>query len=211
MPRKTDGIEIELHPSPKTDGEDKPLLYARLSKKKKLSFKQLEHYSVKHGHTTKGELEACFTTIMNAMALWFHEGYRVETPIGSFAPKVKLMGEHTSPETVTARDLRYNGVDFIPTKEFVKEVCSNKLGFRISREPVGNSQMYDPAAMEEALRVCLQRGYVTISLFMYASQLKRDSAQTFLDSLTQGDNPRLTRGKLGRSYIYFPVKKDSKA
>ena len=43
----------------------------------------------------KGELEGCFTKFLNAAALWFHEGYRIEMPIGSFYPKVKLMGEHT--------------------------------------------------------------------------------------------------------------------
>jgi hypothetical protein len=63
--------------------------------------------------------------------------------------------------------------------------------------------------MEEALRCCLAKGYTTVSLFKYASQLKRDSAQAFLDSLTKGDNPRLRRGKLGKAYIYFPIKKDS--
>ena len=41
MPRKTDGIEIEIHPRP-TKGEDgKPLLYVRPAKGRKKSFKQL--------------------------------------------------------------------------------------------------------------------------------------------------------------------------
>lgn len=205
MPRKTDGIEFELHPSPKKDQDGKPLLYARLSSKKKLTFKQLEHYSMEHNHASKGELEACFTKFIKSASLWFYEGYRVETPIGSFAPKLKLMGEHTDPKTVTGRDIRFDGVDFIPSKEFIKEVCQNKLGFRRREEAVGNSQMHDPQAMEEALRKSLWEGFTTVSKFKFYSQLKRDSAQRYLDSLTEGDHPRLRRSKSGKSYIYFPI------
>lgn len=205
MPRKTDGIEFELHPSPKKDQDGKPLLYARLSSKKKLTFKQLEHYSMEHNHASKGELEACFTKFIKSASLWFYEGYRVETPIGSFAPKLKLMGEHTDPKTVTGRDIRFDGVEFIPSKDFIEQVCQNKLGFRRREEAVGNSQMHDPQAMEEALRKSLWEGFTTVSKFKFYSQLKRDSAQRYLDSLTEGDHPRLRRSKSGKSYIYFPI------
>ena len=92
MPRKTDGIEFELHSSPQKDKDGKPLLYAKLASKKKITFEQLEGYSISHKHMAKGELEACFTKFLNGAALWFHEGYRVETPIGSFAPKLKQTG-----------------------------------------------------------------------------------------------------------------------
>ena len=37
MPRKTNGIEFELHPSPKRDEEGKPLLYARPASPKSAS------------------------------------------------------------------------------------------------------------------------------------------------------------------------------
>lgn len=208
MPRKTDGIEFELHPSPKKDQDGKPLLYARLSSKKKLTFKQLEHYSMEHNHASRGELEACFTKFIKSARLWFYEGYRVETPIGSFAPKLKLMGEHTDPKTVTGRDIRFDGVEFIPSKDFIEQVCQNKLGFRRREEAVGNSQMHDPQAMEEALRKSLWEGFTTVSKFKFYSQLKRDSAQRYLDSLTVGDHPRLHRSKSGKSYIYFPIQEE---
>ena len=49
MPRKTDGIEFEIHPRP-TKGEDgKPLLYVRPAKGRKKSFKQLEDFCNKYG------------------------------------------------------------------------------------------------------------------------------------------------------------------
>ena len=208
MPRKTDGIEFELHPSPKKDQDGKPLLYVRLSSNKKLTFKQLEHYSMEHNHASRGELEACFTKFIKSARLWFYEGYRVEPPIGSFAPMLKLMGEHTDPKTVTGRDIRFDGVEFIPSKDFIEQVCQNKLGFRRREEAVGNSQMHDPQAMEEALRKSLWEGFTTVSKFKFYSQLKRDSAQRYLDSLTVGDHPRLRRSKSGKSYIYFPIQEE---
>ena len=209
MPRKTDGIEFELHPGPQKDENGKPLLYARLASKKKLTFKQLEGYSISHQHMAKGELETCFAKFLNCAAPWFHEGYRVETPIGSFAPKVKLTGEHTDPKTVTGRDIKYDNIDFIPSKDFIKVVCSNRLGFRRVEGPVGNSQMHDPKAMDEALRRSLQQGFTTVKIFRICSGLKRDSALKYLDSLTKGDHPRLRRVKSGKSYLYFPIQEES--
>ena len=209
MPRKTDGIEFELHPGPQKDENGKPLLYARLASKKKLTFKQLEGYSISHQHMAKGELETCFAKFLNCAAPWFHEGYRVETPIGSFAPKVKLTGEHTDPKTVTGRDIKYDNIDFIPSKDFIKVVCSNRLGFRRVEGPVGNSQMHDPKAMDEALRRSLQQGFTTVKIFRICSGLKRDSALKYLDSLTKGDHPRLRRVMSGKSYLYFPIQEES--
>ena len=207
----TDGIEFELHPGPQKDENGKPLLYARLASKKKLTFKQLEGYSISHQHMAKGELETCFAKFLNCAAPWFHEGYRVETPIGSFAPKVKLIGEHTDPKTVTGRDIKYDNIDFIPSKDFIKVVCSNRLGFRRAEGPVGNSQMHDPKAMDEALRRSLQQGFTSVKIFRICSGLKRDSAQDYLDSLTKGDHPRLRRVKNGNSYLYFPIQEESPA
>ena len=54
MPRKTDGIEFEIHPRP-TKGEDgKPLLYVRPAKGRKKSFKQLEDFCNKYRNLKLG-------------------------------------------------------------------------------------------------------------------------------------------------------------
>ena len=95
MPRKTDGIEFEIHPRP-TKGEDgKPLLYVRPAKGRKKSFKQLEDFCNKYRSLRTGELQMVFDVVIDVVGLWLSDGYRVETPIGSFAPKLKLLGEHT--------------------------------------------------------------------------------------------------------------------
>jgi len=145
-----------------------------------------------------------FDVIMDVVGLWLSDGYRVETPIGSFAPKLKLIGEHTDPMTIQGRDIRYAGIDFHPAKEFIKEGGNNREGYRKSRAQVGNSQMYDEKAMDEALRRCLKLGYVTIPVFMAYSGLKRDSAHSYLDSLCKGDHPRLWKVRESRRWLYFP-------
>ncbi len=138
------------------------------------------------------------------------DGYRVEMPIGSFAPKLKLLGEHTDPKTIHGRDIEYAGIEFIPSKEFIKQGGKNREGYRKSEAQVGNSQMYDEKAMNEALRRCMKLGYATIPEFMIFSGLKRDSAKAYLDSLCKGDHPRLWKVRESRRWLYFPKQDTSK-
>ena len=123
MPRKTDGIEFEIHPRP-TKGEDgKPLLYVRPAKGRKKSFKQLEDFCNKYRNLRTGELQMVFDVVIDVVGLWLSDGYRVETPIGSFAPKLKLLGEHTDPKTIHGRDIEYAGIEFIPSRSSSRKVA----------------------------------------------------------------------------------------
>lgn len=210
MPYKTDGIEIEIHPGPKKGEDGKPLLYVRPAKGYRKTFKQLDDFCTKYRGMRTGEMQQVFDVLMEVAGRWLSEGYRVETPLGSFAPKLKLIGQHTDPKTITGRDVRYVGLDFIPNKDLVKVAGRNREGYRKSKDPVGNSQMYDEQAMDDALQHCLRLGYVTIPEFMMFSKLKRDSAKNYLDSLCKGDHPRLWSVKEGRRYLYFPKKDNSK-
>ena len=208
MPRKTDGILFELHPGPKRDEEGKPLLYARPATGISKTIRQLDDFCAEYRNLQKGEMERLFNLFIDVAGNWLAQGYRVETPIGSFAMKLKLTGDHTDAEKVTGRDIVYNGVEFTPSRELIAKAGSNREGFRKKPGCVGNSQMYDPKAMEEALRKSLTLGYTTVSTFMYFSKLKRDSAQHYLDSLSKGENARLLRRKNGRTYVYS-LRKDS--
>ncbi len=82
----------------------------------------------------------------------------------------------------------------------------NREGYRKSQEQVGNSQMYDEKAMDEALRRCMRLGYATIPEFMIFSGLKRNSAKAYLDSLCKGEHPRLWKVRESRRWLYFPKK-----
>ena len=98
MPRKTDGIEFEIHPRP-TKGEDgKPLLYVRPAKGRKKSFKDLEDFCNKYRNLRTGELQMVFDVVIDVIGLWLSDGYRVETPIGSFAPQVETTGRAYRPQ-----------------------------------------------------------------------------------------------------------------
>lgn len=134
--------------------------------------------------------------------MWLRQGNRIETPFGSLAPKLKLVGDHTDPEKVTGRDVMYGGIEFIPSKKFVKDADCSHEGFRRLKGCVGNSQMYDSQAMDEALRRSTRNGYITINTFMLFSHLKRKSAKAYLDSLCEGENPRLHRYREGRMLHY---------
>ena len=206
MPRKTDGILFELQPRP-TKGEDgNPLLYAQPVIIRKYDMKDLDEFCAKYRHTSKGEIMRLFYLLEEVATMWLREGNRVETPFGSFAPKLKLLGEHTDPTKVTSRDIIYGGIEFIPAKQFVNDADCSRTGFRKKQSIVGNSQMYDQKAMDEALRRSSYNGYITISTFMIFSRLKRKSAKAYLDSLCEGDNPRLRRFREGRTLHYIVQK-----
>lgn len=207
MPRKTDGIEFEIHPRPTKGDDGKPLLYVRPAKGRKKSFKELEDFCNKYRNLRSGELLQVMDVVMDVMGYWLSDGYRVETPLGSFAPKLKLLGEHTDPKTITGRDVVFNGLEFIPSKQLVKAGNNSREGFRRSHAAVGNSQMYDAQVMEDALQQCLRLGYATIPEFMIYSGLKRDSAERYLNSLCEGDHPRMWKVRESRRWLYFPKKK----
>ena len=202
MPRKTNGIPFELQPRPTKGDDGKPLLYAQPVIERKYDIDDIDDFCAKYRHTSKGEIKHLFDLFREVATMWLRQGHRVETPFGSLAPKLKLLGEHTDPDKVTGRDVVFGGIEFIPSKRFVKDADCSRDGFRRLKGSVGNSQMYDTKAMDEALRQSTRHGYVTISTFMTFSHLKRKSAKAYLDSLCEGDNPRLRRYREGRTWHY---------
>ena len=210
MPRKTDGILFELQPRPTKGDDGKPLLYVQPVIERKYDLDDLDDFCAKYRHTSKGEMKHFFGLLEEVTTMWLRKGYRVETLFGSFAPKLKLLGEHTDPEKVTGRDVMYAGIEFIPSKQFVKDADCSCDGFRRQQGSVGNSQMYDPKAMDEALRRSTCNGYVTVSRFQYFSGLKRKSAKAYLDRLCEGDNPRLHRYREGRIWHYTVLRNTPK-
>lgn len=185
-----------------TDGQ--PLLYVRPAKGYKKSMRELEDYCERYHFIPQGEVSRILKVVMSTIGHWISEGYRVDTPFGSFAPKLRLMGEHTDPKTIRGRDVRFGGISYTPSKDFIEEANQNMEGYRKSERPVGNSQMYDPQAMNEALRKSMRLGFCTIGDFILHSGLKRDSAKHYLDSLCEGEHPRMRKVKRGRLWHYIP-------
>jgi hypothetical protein len=207
MPRKTDGMLIELQPGPKKGDDGKPLLYARPAKGLKRTIHHIDELCAKYRGMLRGDMERHFDTFIDVIRQYLADGYRIETPLGTFAPKVKLLGEHTDPAKVRGIDVKFCGIEFTPSKAFVKEVERRQKGFRVSDEPVGNEQMHDPQTMETALRNSMRNGYITIGRFQVFSKLKYNSAKRYLDRLCQGDDAPYYRYREGRTWHYAPRKK----
>ena len=206
MPRKTDGMPFELYTRP-TNGEDgKPLLYVRPAAPYKRTMNDVETYCGFRG-VSKGIVDLAFETFIEACSEWLAEGYRVETPLGIFAPKIKLEGEFTDPAKVKGKNVKFAGLELTPSKRFIKAVAYKQKGFYKKESRVGNSQMHDDAFMAQALRRALKPGFTTIAVFMAVSGLKYHSAQRYLNRLCFGEHPTLRKMKYGTTYHYFPLQK----
>lgn len=206
MPRKTDGMLFELHPRP-TNGENgKPLLYARPVTPYKKTMADVKA-ACEHRGMNSGLIEVAFETFMNVCSGWLAEGFRVETPLGTLSPKIKLEGEFTDPAKVQGKDVKYTGIDIAPSKRFVKVVGDKQRGFRKKETAVGNAQMGDETFMAEALRRSMRLGFTTIRTFMAESGLRYCSAQHYLNRLCTSEQPVLRRQKIGGVLHYFPIKK----
>ena len=203
MPRKTNGMFFELHPSPMKGEDGKLLLYARPAGDRKVTMREVDDTCAQYKGMVKGQMTIDFETFIDVCRRWMGEGYRIETPLGTFTPKLRLIGEHTDPAKVLGRDVELATIEFTPSKEFVSEVKRSNEGFRRAGTPVGNAQMYDEAFMQKALRRSLVGGFTTINRFKAISGLKYHSAQNYLESLCCGDNPRLRRQKIGTTLHYF--------
>ena len=203
MPRKTDGVLFELQPLPTKGGDGKPRLYAQPVIEHRFNLDDIDEFCTKYRHTSKGEMKRSCELLEEVVAMWLRRGHRVETPFGSFAPKLKLLGEHTDPGKVLGGDVIYSGVEFIPAKQFVKDADCSEEGFRKQRTSVGNSQINNAKFMDEALQRSILHGHITIRTFMQHSGLKYNSAKDFLDSLCEGRTPRLSRYKEARTWHYL--------
>ena len=209
MPRKKDGMEIELHPRP-TKGEDgKPLLYARPASNNKYHMRTLDEFCNKYRGMHLGEMTRALECFLDVATIHMQDGSRIETPFGSFAVKVRLDGDYTEPEKVKPKCVQYAGIEFIPSKEFVNRMGDRlKHGFRKVGEFSSTEPLHDPEAMDEALRKALKRGYTTVRYFCHHSGLKYATARRYLNSLCEGENPRLWKTKEGPTLHYLPVKNE---
>ena len=85
MPRKTDGIEIEIHPGPRKGEDGKPLLYVRPAKGHKKTVADMEQFCAKYRGLSRSEFIRVFELALELTTMWLKDGYRVETLFGSLA------------------------------------------------------------------------------------------------------------------------------
>ena len=208
MPRKTDGMLFELLPRP-TKGEDgQPLLYARPAIGFKYTMEAIDEYCLKYRGMPHDQMAHLFEGFLSVAAFLMRDGSRVETPIGSFAPKLKLNGEFTDAEKVKGESISLGGIEFIPSKRFIRELEKYlDSGFRRKREVVERHPVTDARELEEVLERCLKPGYTTIRTFSIRSGMKYSTARYYLHSLCEGEHPRLRKYKEGNTTMFKPFKK----
>ena len=207
MPRKTNGMPFEIHPSPKKAANGKNILYVRPRSRQKITMEQLDDYCANHYALRPGELTRAFQAFIEATGYYLSEGYRVETLIGSFAPKIGLRRELTDPDEVKTTDVLFEGIEYKSVKEYEKSVLSNLRGFRRANNPNVQQLMADEDHLNKALQANLERyhGYVTARSFAHSANITYYSARKQLDKWCEGEHPRLLKTKQGQEYIYTEI------
>ena len=200
-------MPFEIHPSPKKAENGKNILYVRPRSRQKITMEQLDDYCANHYALRPGELTRAFQAFIEATGYYLSEGYRVETLIGSFAPKIGLRRELTDPDEVKTTDVLFEGIEYKSVKEYEKSVLSNLRGFRRANNPNVQQLMADEDHLNKALQANLERyhGYVTARSFAHSANITYYSARKQLDKWCEGDNPRLLKTKQGQEYIYTEI------
>ena len=207
MPRKKTGFLYEVHPTPMKGKDGRNIVYARPARGRKLDIDAVDGYCAKNYDTKDGELSRVMKQFLKCAAELMARGYRIETPIGSFVPKLGLKREITDADEVNDSDVILEGVDYNPGKIWNKAIEGWLFnGFTRAENPNVQELMNDKEHLEQALKECLkQRGFVTVKAFTIQAHLTDYSARKQLETWTKGDNPKLMKTKMGQTDIYTEV------
>ena len=207
MPTKKDGMQFEIHPTPAKGKDGKNILYVKPVSGQKLSMEGLEDFCCRNYNAPFGELSRAFNLFLRAASELMAMGYRIDTPIGSFAPRLALSREFTDPDEITGRDVRLDGVDYNPGKLWNKELEKWNDGFRPAGNPNTQELLADKDRLEQKLRDTIRKfnGYVTVGIFSRQSGLTYHSARKLLNDWCEGDNPKLLKTQRGKEYLYTEI------
>lgn len=182
------------------------IVYAKPARKLKLSIEGLDDYCAKHYALRSGELQLVLGTFLKAAAEMMAMGYRIDTPIGSFVPKLKLKREITDADEVKNSDVMLDGVDYNPGKHWNEAIEKWMYdGFLRVNNPNVQKLMDNQEHLEHALSKCLRKGYVTVNGFAAVASLTKYSARKQLEAWTKGRNPKLMKSKMGQTDIYTEI------
>jgi hypothetical protein len=206
MPKKKSGFPYEVHPTPMKGKDGRNIVYAKPAKGLKLDIGAVDGYCHEHYELKDGELEFVFKQFLKCASELMARGYRIDTPIGSFVPKLGLKREITSADEVDDDDVQLEGVDYNPGKIWNKAIEGWLFnGFTRAENPNVQELMNDKEHLEQALKMCLKQGYVTTKMFAIRANLTNYSARKQLEAWTKGDNPKLMKTKMGQTDIYTEI------
>ena len=209
MPRKKDGMPFEVFPGPRKAANGEKLLYASPQSGMKKTLQEVEDfYSYKYSFR-RGDLTRLFEAFQDIASMAMSMGYRIETPIGVFSPKLGMKRKLTNPDEVKHDDVRLQGVDYKCAKAFTKNLRSEigHEGFRYVRQPASSRIILNQQHLEEALQKSLKRnkGYTTVTSFANYSGLTEYSARKVLNKWCSGNNPKLQCTRVSRAMIYTEI------
>lgn len=206
MPRKKTGFLYEVYPTPAKGSDGGNIVYARPARGMKLSIEAVDNYCATHHSLRSGQVKLVMDEFLKAAAALMAQGYRIDTPIGSFAPKLALKREITNPDDVKDSDVVLDGVEYIPGKHWDKAIGKWLFdGFTRADNPNTQELLKDTEHLEHALKESLKPGYTTTKRFAYLSGLTLYTARKVLEAWTQGENPKLMRSKIGQMHIYTEI------
>lgn len=206
MPRKKNGFPYEVHPTPVKGKDGRNIVYARPAKGYKISIEGVDEFCAKHYATRNGEIEFAFKQFIKGASELMAMGYRIDTPIGSFVPKLGLTRVITDADEVKVSDVVLEGVDYNPGKLWNKAFGKwLNNGFMRVDNPNTQALLNDKEKMEEALQKCLKQGYVTVKDFAILANLTKYSARKQLEAWTKGEHPKLMKSQLGKTDIYTEI------
>jgi hypothetical protein len=137
MPRKKTGMPFEAHPSPKKTENGEKLFYVKPQSGLVRTLGEFEMWFHDKYSLRQGDMARVFDAMLDGAPEWFAMGYRLETPIGTFSPKLKLKRQVTNPDDIHLDDVELDGIEFQPSKSFVKNLkyAIGSDGFRYVCKP----------------------------------------------------------------------------
>ena len=204
MPVNKQGLRFELLDSPKKDEQGRNILYAKVVSNGTINQQMLEEYLQDHSSIRPADSRRVLTAFTNAMAHLLAEGFRVDCLLGSFYTKLSLDAPYTRDDKVTAHQVGFDGVGFLPDKEFQQQVNRNIQGFRYERghrsQPMGTQ-----AEIGRKVRKLANDngGFFSIKAFQLAFSMSEYMARKQLDALCQGEHPMLVKRKIGHTCLFF--------
>lgn len=206
MPRKKNGIPYEVYRSPMKGEDGQNIVYVRPQSRSKVDMDELDAYCAQNYAVHRGETTRLFNVFMQAVSSYLADGYTIETPIGTFAPKIGLQRTITNPDEVKNQDVCFEGIAFRSSKLFDERVERWTNGFCRVYNADTQELMADTKRLESVLQHCLaDNGYVTVGLFAKKTGLTKYSARKQMDAWCQGDLPRLLKTKMARQFIYTSI------
>ena len=209
MSNKKGGMPYIVYPSPMKGKDGRKIVYVRPEggPRMKLTVDQMDALCARYSSMRSGELKLVLGEFMHWAAEWLVKGYRIETPLGSFAPKLKLKREITDPDEVRDSDVILDGVEYTPGKAWEKQLDYWMRDGFTRVEPLYSSEpLADMPGLEEKLQQLLdRRGFVTVEAFRVAAGLTYHAARKLLNAWTEGDNPKLLKTRQGSAYIYTQI------